>query len=118
VSSVEWESTTSTSSQKASEARQSAIRPASLNAIMQAVIRVGVALMADYLLYATDRYALPILQPLADALQRRGHGVAALLVRGAVGSALAGAIRPVDVRQALALRPRAVFSAANDVPTF
>lgn len=85
---------------------------------MQAVIRGGVALMADYLLYATERYALPILQPLADALQRRGHGVAALLVRGAAGSALAGAVRPVDVRQAVALQPRAVFSAANDVPTF
>jgi CDP-glycerol glycerophosphotransferase (TagB/SpsB family) len=74
--------------------------------------------MADYLLYASERYALPILQPLADALRAAGHGAHALLVRGAAGSALAGDVRSVDVRGAVALRPRAVFSAANDVPTF
>lgn len=74
--------------------------------------------VADYLLYASERYALPILQPLADALAAMGHGVHALLVGGAAGAALAAPVRAVDVAQAVALRPRAVFSAANDVPPF
>jgi CDP-glycerol glycerophosphotransferase (TagB/SpsB family) len=73
--------------------------------------------MADYLLYASERYALPILQPLADALRARGDSAHALLVRGAAGASLAG-VPAVDVRAAVARRPRAVFSAANDVPTF
>jgi len=117
--------------QNASEAMQSAMRSASLNVIMQAEsgqadvvpFETGVevdeeALMADYLLFATERYALPILQPLADALQVAGHGVHALLVDGAAGARLSGPVRSVDVRAAVALRPRAVFSAANWVPTF
>ena len=74
--------------------------------------------LPDYLLYATERYALPILQPLASALLSRGHGVHALLVEGAAGAALPAPVRAVDVAQAVALRPRAVFSAANDVPPF
>ena len=74
--------------------------------------------MAQYLLYATERYALPILQPLASALASRGHGVHALLVGGAAGATLPTPVRAVDVAQAVALRPRAVFSAANDVPPF
>lgn len=109
---------------------QSAMRSASLNVIMQPEIgqaglvpEAGVAvdeeaLMAEYLLFATERYALPILQPLADALQAAGHGAHALLVDGAAGARLAGAVRSVDVRGAVALRPRAIFSAANWVPTF
>jgi len=109
------------SSQNASESRQSARRPASLNVIMQAVRRgdvAGEALMAEYLLFATERYALPILGPLANALQAAGHGVSSLFVAGAAGAALPPPVRPVDVRGAVALRPRAVFSAANTVPTF
>ena len=74
--------------------------------------------MADYLLYASERYALPILQPLADALLAAGHRPHALLVRGAAGTALMGDVPAVDVAGAVALRPRAVFSAANDVPAF
>ncbi len=74
--------------------------------------------MADYLLYASERYALPILQPLAAALHAAGHRAHALLVRGAAGAALPAPTRAVDVRGAVALKPRAVFSAANDVPTF
>src|SRR5688572_17849497 len=74
--------------------------------------------MADYLLYASERYALPILQPLADALRAAGHRPHALFVRGAAGSALLGDVPALGVRAAVALRPRAVFSAANDVPTF
>ena len=46
--------------------------------------------MADYLMFATERYALPILQPLAEALQAQGHGVHALLVDGAAGARLGG----------------------------
>lgn len=74
--------------------------------------------MADFLLYATERYALPILQPLADALAVAGHTAHALLAGGARDSRLAGPVHPVDARGAVALKPRAVFSAANDVPGF
>lgn len=122
VASVENESTTTISSQNASEARQSPIRSASLNAIMQAE-RAGPgfeeALMAEYLLFATERYALPILKPLARALQGAGHGVHAWLVDGATGATLPAPVRMVGgAREAVALRPRAVFSAANWVPPF
>jgi hypothetical protein len=128
VASVECESTTTTSSQNASEAMQSPMRSASLNVIMQAeighapdagVLEVGEeGLMADYLLFATERYALPILQPLALALQAAGHGVHAWFVDGAAGATLPAPVRVVGLREAVALRPRAVFSAANWVPTF
>ncbi|QSX78800.1 CDP-glycerol glycerophosphotransferase [Agrilutibacter solisilvae] len=73
--------------------------------------------MADYLLFATERYALPILQPLADALQARGHTVGALLVDNARDGLIEGA-RMMSLREAVAFRPHAVFSAANWVPTF
>jgi CDP-glycerol glycerophosphotransferase (TagB/SpsB family) len=75
-------------------------------------------MVAEYLLYANQRYALPILRPLADALHAAGHSVSALLVHSAARSALPAPTRALDVRAAVALRPRAVFSAANDVPTF
>lgn len=74
--------------------------------------------MADYLLFASERYALPILQPLADALQAAGHRAHAWLVDGAAGAALPPPVRMVGLREAVALRPRAVFSAANWVPAF
>ena len=74
--------------------------------------------MTDYLLFATERYALPILQPLAHALQAAGHGVHALFVDGAASAALPSPVRMVGLREAVALSPRAVFSAANWVPTF
>ncbi|GAB3389901.1 CDP-glycerol glycerophosphotransferase family protein [Lysobacter fragariae] len=74
--------------------------------------------MADYLLFATERYALPILQPLAEALQAKGHRVHALFVDGAAGLRLPEPVNMVNVRQAVAAQPRAVFSAANWVPTF
>lgn len=75
--------------------------------------------MADYLLFATERYALPILQPLADALQDAGHEAHAWLVDGAAGSRLAAPVRAIgSAREAVELRPRAVFSAANWVPPF
>lgn len=73
--------------------------------------------MAGYLLFATERYALPILAPLAEALHASGQQVAAWFVDGAAGSTLPG-VANVGLREALAMRPRAVFSAANWVPTF
>jgi CDP-glycerol glycerophosphotransferase (TagB/SpsB family) len=133
VASVEYESTTTTSSQKASEAMQSPMRSASLNAIMQAESGQAdagcdearaagedgeEALMADYLLFASERYALPILQPLAQALQAAGHTAHAWLVDGAAGASLPAPVRMVNLREAVAVKPRAVFSAANWVPTF
>ena len=73
--------------------------------------------MADYLLFATERYALPILAPLARALQASGQSVSAWFEDGARGGSLPG-VPMVTLGEALALRPRAVFSAANWVPTF
>jgi hypothetical protein len=125
VASVEPESTTTISSQKSSERRQSPMRSASLNAIMQAetqgrspraVVEDGVS-MAGYLLFATERYALPILAPVARALHAAGQPVAAWLEGGAAGARLDG-VEGIGLRQALAMRPRAVLSAANWVPTF
>ncbi|MBU8976917.1 CDP-glycerol glycerophosphotransferase family protein [Lysobacter sp. MMG2] len=75
--------------------------------------------MADYLLFASERYALPILQPLAQALQAAGHGVHAWFVDGAAGAALPSPVRMIGrPRDAVALKPSAVFSAANWVPGF
>ncbi len=74
--------------------------------------------MAEYLLFATERYALPILQPLADALQAAGHQAYAWLADGAAGAELPSPVRMVGLHEAVALKPRAVFSAANWVPTF
>lgn len=110
------------------------MRSSSLNAIMQAdsghagddaAIVVGTsdsvrdALMTDYLLFASERYAAPILQPLAEALQEvPGCRVHAWFVGGAADMALPAPVRMVGLREAVALQPRAVFSAANFVPTF
>ncbi|HDS0949203.1 TPA: CDP-glycerol glycerophosphotransferase family protein [Stenotrophomonas maltophilia] len=74
-------------------------------------------MMAGYLLFATERYALPILAPLAQALHASGQEVAAWFEGGAAGSSLPG-VPGIGLKQALAMRPRAVFSAANWVPTF
>lgn len=46
--------------------------------------------MAGYLLFATERYALPILAPLAQALHASGQEVAAWFEDGAAGSSLPG----------------------------
>lgn len=74
--------------------------------------------MAEYLLFATERYALPILRPLALALHASGHSVSAWLEGAAAEGTWDAPVRLVGLREALALRPRAVFSAANWVPTF
>jgi hypothetical protein len=39
--------------------------------------------MAEYLLFATERYALPILAPLAQALHASGQSVSAWFADGA-----------------------------------
>lgn len=75
--------------------------------------------MSRFLLFGSERYALPILQPLADALLEAGHEVHAWLAAGARGQRLRGPVVAVDdAATAVAVRPRAVFSASNEVPTF
>ena len=74
--------------------------------------------MAEFLLFGTERYALPILQPIADRLQARGHSVAAWFVDGAEGTRLDGDVRPVGLAEAVATDWHAVITAANWVPPF
>ena len=57
--------------------------------------------MAEYLLFATERYALPILAPLAQALQASGQSVSAWFEDGARGLQVPG-VREIGLRQALA----------------
>jgi hypothetical protein len=71
----------------------------------------------DCVLFATERYAWPILAPLAAALREAGYRPHTLAWGNARDGGLAEVAR-VDVRAAAALRPCAVFSAANDVPAF
>lgn len=71
----------------------------------------------DCVLFATERYAWPILAPLASALRDSGHAPHTYAWGNARDGGLAGVPR-VDARAAVALRPWAVFSAANDVPAF
>lgn len=76
--------------------------------------------MADVLLTANERYALPILAPLASALAARGDAVYAWFDGPLAGSAhteLPG-VRRIGLHDAVALRPRAVYCAMNWVPTF
>ena len=73
--------------------------------------------MAGYLLFATERYALPILAPLVPALHAAGHEVAAWFEGGAASSVLPG-VPSIGLKDALTMRPRAVLSAANWVPPF
>lgn len=73
--------------------------------------------MARFLLFATERYAIPILQPLADALGQAGHEVRGLFVDGAAGGGWPG-LEHLDVHGAVQWRPSAVYSAANWVPPF
>ncbi len=61
--------------------------------------------MADHLLFASERYALPILQPLAQSLHDSGHRVHAWFVDGAAGVSLPPPVRMVGMRTAVALRP-------------
>jgi hypothetical protein len=74
--------------------------------------------MAEFLLFGTERYALPILQPIADRLQACGHSVAAWFVDGAAGARLAGPVRTLGLAEAVATDWCAVITAANWVPPF
>ena len=71
----------------------------------------------DCVLFASQRYAWPILAPMVDALRNAGLQPHTLALDGAADGGLPDVPR-VDLRQAAALRPRTVFSASNWVPTF
>lgn len=71
----------------------------------------------DCVLFASQRYAWPILAPMAAALREVGFEPHTLALDGAQGGGLSG-VPQVDLEQAVALRPRTVFSASNWVPTF
>ena len=71
----------------------------------------------DCVLFATERYAWPILAPLADAAHDAGFRVHTLGIGNAGGVGLLDVPR-VTLREAVALRPRIVFSASNWVPTY
>jgi len=73
--------------------------------------------MGGYLLFANERYGLPIVDPLARALQAASQPVATWFEGGASGCTLEG-VPSVNFRQALAMRPRAILSALNWVPPF
>lgn len=73
--------------------------------------------MRRHLLFGTELYALPILQPIAAAARARNAEVAWFLDGAAAGHALpAGELRLRDVAAVRRWRPDAVFSASNDVP--
>jgi hypothetical protein len=74
--------------------------------------------MQHYLLFATELYALPILRPLAHAIEARG-GKAAWSVTPAIAPYLTDSEhRLVAVDAVRQFAPRAVFSASNWVPHF
>jgi hypothetical protein len=71
-----------------------------------------------YLLFASERYALPILQPLQQAIEARGGRALWWCIHGAESLPIPPALRVTGAAEAVALRPDAVFSAANWVPHF
>lgn len=74
--------------------------------------------MSRYLLFATERYALPILRPLEAAIRARG-GEAAWYLPAAVARHLrAGERRLTDARAAADWAPQAVLAASNWAPHF
>lgn len=75
---------------------------------------------ANILLAARERYALPILKPLADALQRAGYKVHAWFdgPLAAAGESMPAPVNMVDTRGAVALKPMAVFCAMDWIPPF
>ena len=76
--------------------------------------------MTDVLLAARERYALPILQPLAQALAGAGYRVHAWFdgPLAEAGVRMPGGVPMVDIRGAVALRPAAVFCAMDWIPPF
>ena len=74
--------------------------------------------MNAFVLFATERYGLPVLEPLARALAAAGGSAYWFGAGGARGLSLPGAEPLASVSAVRALRPRAVFCAANWVPHF
>ena len=74
--------------------------------------------MNAFVLFATERYGLPVLEPLARALAAAGGRAYWFGAGGARGLSLPGAEPLASVSAVRALRPRAVFCAANWVPHF
>jgi hypothetical protein len=88
--------------------------------------------MTDVLLAARERYALPILRPLASVLRDAGYGVhvwfdgplaegnarAVRRITGAEQVPELGRATLVDVRGAVRLKPAAVFCAMDWIPPF
>lgn len=72
----------------------------------------------NWLLFASERYAWPILKPLQQAIEARGDRAYWWCVDGARDLGIADRWRIRDAAQARALRPNAVFSAANWAPHF
>ncbi|NLA66679.1 MAG: CDP-glycerol glycerophosphotransferase [Gammaproteobacteria bacterium] len=75
--------------------------------------------MADALLAARERYALPILQPLADALAAAGHRVHAWFdgPLADAGARMPG-IPTLGLEAVMALRPSVVYCAMDWIPPF
>lgn len=74
--------------------------------------------MRHYLLFATELYALPILRPLASAIEA-GGGQVAWSVTSAIAPYLTNdELRLVEADAVRRFAPRAVFSASNWVPHF
>lgn len=74
--------------------------------------------MNAFVLFATERYGLPVLAPLARALAAAGGSAYWFGAGHARGLSLPDAEPLASVRAVRALRPRAVFCAANWVPHF
>lgn len=70
------------------------------------------------LLFATERYAGPILAPLEAAIRRKGGEVRWWCVEGAAALSTEAAPRLASAAEAVAYRPDLVFSAANWVPHY
>jgi CDP-glycerol glycerophosphotransferase (TagB/SpsB family) len=73
--------------------------------------------MKKYLLYGSERYALAILRPLQDAIQRRG-GEAAWFFDGPGAADLVEGERLLDVRGVRDWKPDAVLTPGNHLPHF
>ena len=72
----------------------------------------------NWLLFASERYALPILQPLQAAIEASGQRAYWWCVDGASELGIPDHMRVKNSLHARELRPAAVFSAANWAPHF
>lgn len=74
--------------------------------------------MSAFLLFASERYGIAVLQPLVQALRRTGHEPYWFGGGKLRGTPLEGARTLDSIAAVRALRPQAVFVAANSVPHF